>query len=73
MKHLIKSKGIIVIMILLTWSFGCQEEFLDVKPKGTLSSSNLATEAGVDGVLIGAYSLLNNGGTSGGGWPMSLS
>lgn len=69
MKHLIKSKNIIVMMILLTGSFGCNDEFLDVKPKGTLSSSNLATEAGVNGVLIGAYSLLNNGGTSGGSWP----
>jgi len=69
MKHLIKSKNIILIMILLIGSFGCSEEFLDVKPKGTLSSSNLATEAGVNGVLIGAYSLMNNGGTSGGGWP----
>ena len=47
----------------------CQEDFLERDPKGTLSSANLANEAGVNGVLIGAYSLLNNGGTAGGGWP----
>ena len=69
MKNSIKFPGIIALLITIIGGFGCQEEFLDVDPKGTLSSSNLASEAGVNGVLIGAYSLLNNGGTSGGSWP----
>lgn len=69
MKNSIKFPGIIALLITLIGGFGWQEEFLDVNPKGTLSSSNLASEAGVNGVLIGAYSLLNNGGTAGGSWP----
>lgn len=47
----------------------CKDDFLEIDAKGSLSESVLANEAGVNGLLIGAYSLLNNGGTSGGSWP----
>lgn len=44
----------------------CQDDFLDRAPKGALFSGSLANEAGVNGLLIGAYSLLD--GNPGGGW-----
>lgn len=47
----------------------CQDRFLELKPQGALSEATLASKAGVDRLLIGAYSLLDNGGTPGGGWP----
>ncbi len=47
----------------------CKQEFLEKIPQGSLNESTLTTKAGVNGLLIGAYSLLDNGGTGGGGWP----
>jgi hypothetical protein len=44
---------------------------LDIVPAGTLNEVTLATESGVDGVLIGAYAMLDNGKTSGAGWASS--
>lgn len=38
---------------------GCQKNLLNKPPLGTLTSSQLANKAGVDGLLIGAYSLLD--------------
>ncbi|MBK8502969.1 MAG: RagB/SusD family nutrient uptake outer membrane protein [Saprospiraceae bacterium] len=46
----------------------CKYEFLDVAPTGSLSSALLATKAGIEGVLIGAYGSLKGEG-SGGGQP----
>lgn len=69
MRNLIKNLTRSCYLLLIIFIGGCQEGFLEVNPKATLSSNNLSTEAGVNGVLIGAYSLLNNGGTPGGGWP----
>ena len=37
----------------------CSDDFLDQQPVGSLSSSILTSEDGVEGLLIGAYSLLN--------------
>ncbi|WP_158856190.1 RagB/SusD family nutrient uptake outer membrane protein [Lunatibacter salilacus] len=67
MKSKITSK--ILPFVILAITFGCQEDYFDIKAKATLSSDVMATEAGLNGVLIGAYSLLNNGGTAGGSWP----
>lgn len=50
----------------------CQESFLDRAPKGALFSGSLANEAGVNGLLIGAYSLLDHSGTAGAGWHSGL-
>lgn len=46
----------------------CKDEFLEVAPTGSLSSSLLATKAGIEGALIGAYGSLKGEG-SGGGQP----
>ncbi len=37
----------------------CKDEFLEVAPTGSLSNAQLATKAGIEGVLVGAYSALN--------------
>lgn len=47
----------------------CNDDYLELNPLGSLSEATLSTKAGVDRLLIGAYSLLDNAGTPGGGWP----
>ncbi len=46
-------------MILVT---SCSDDFLEQDPVGSLSSSILASEDGLDGLLVGAYALLNGSG-----------
>ena len=47
--------------------YSCQKSFLEKAPLGSLDESTLASKAGVEGLLIGAYSQLNGfGGASGG-------
>lgn len=62
----------LVTCIALTAATSCQDSFLDRDPKGALFSGSLANEAGVNGLLIGTYSLLNHGGTNGSGWHSGL-
>ncbi len=50
---------------------GCSKSYLEKAPPGTLNEENLATENGVNGLLIGAYAMLDNGRTSGSGWSSS--
>lgn len=45
----------------------CSKEFLEKPPIGTLNPEIVATEAGVQGLLIGAYSLLDGNGSTGDG------
>ncbi|MDB5120594.1 MAG: RagB/SusD family nutrient uptake outer membrane protein [Sphingobacteriales bacterium] len=45
--------------VLLITVAACKKSFLEINPKGPLSESVLATKAGVDGLLIGTYSLLD--------------
>jgi len=37
----------------------CKDEFLEINPTGSLANAQLATKAGVEGSLVGAYSALN--------------
>lgn len=59
--------------ILLITSFtlliiaSCKDSFLETKPQGVVVETILATEQGLDGLLIGAYSLLDGVG-SGPAW-----
>ncbi len=50
---------LIIILAFLGILSACKSDFLDVKPQGTLSQDVLAQKAGVDYLLIGAYSLLD--------------
>jgi hypothetical protein len=56
---------IIVILAVFGTLYSCGEDFLDVKPKGSLDVSVLATEDGVDALLIGAYALVDGVGPFG--------
>ncbi len=66
----IKSKFIIAIIGLTSVSVivACSKSFLDKAPLGSLDPGNLANSAGVQGLLIGAYSLLDGYGGPTGGW-----
>ncbi len=48
--------------------FACSKNFLDKAPIGSLDQNTLANKAGVEGVLIGAYSMLDGYGGAAGGW-----
>ncbi|GAB3327061.1 RagB/SusD family nutrient uptake outer membrane protein [Larkinella ripae] len=50
----------------------CKDEFLEKEPIGSISESTLATKSGITGVLIGAYSLLDGVGATGGSFWSSL-
>lgn len=54
--------------ILLLSINACKKGYLERSPIGSLNENTLATKAGVNGLLIGAYHILNNGGTPGQGW-----
>ncbi len=50
----------------------CKQSFLEITPNGSLDQSVLATYKGVDGLLIGAYSMLD-GVAAGFGWQAATS
>lgn len=58
----------LTIVALMLVMVSCSDEFLEVAPKGSLSSSLLATKDGIEGALIGVYGVLKGEG-SGGGQP----
>lgn len=51
----------------------CNKDFLEKAPLGSLDPGNLANSAGVQGLLIGAYSMLDGYGGAGGGWESAAS
>ena len=55
-----KSHILIVITIAVLGIVGaCKEDFLNITPNGALDASVLGNETGVNGLLIGAYSVLD--------------
>jgi hypothetical protein len=58
------NKGTITAAVLVMVSFACQDKFLQVPATGQLSSAQLSSKAGLDGLLIGAYAQLNARGFS---------
>ena len=55
---------ILLVVVILA---ACNKNFLDKPPLGTLNPSIMATPAGVQGLLIGAYSLVDGEGAKGDG------
>lgn len=55
-----------VALIILTYA--CGKGFLNKPPIGTYQPATMANKAGVAGLLIGAYSLLDGQGGAGGSW-----
>ena len=67
-----KNKLIIgtVALVALITIYSCKKEFLEKVPLGALDENVLANKKGVEGLLIGAYSLLDGYG-AGGNWDAS--
>jgi len=65
-----KKKYVILIVVLAIIGMigSCKSDFLDVKPAGSLDQSLLATQKGVDALLVGAYSLLDGNTQEFGEW-----
>jgi hypothetical protein len=55
MKHI----KYILLSLLICITFSCKKEFLNLQPQGELTESQLTTQDGVEGLLVGAYGLLN--------------
>jgi len=70
----IKYKIIIPASLLLVVAVvACSKSFLDKPPLGTLNPQIMANEKGVQGLLIGAYSLVDGEGASGDGFASGAS
>ena len=69
-----KGNSIVLILIVVVSGLysSCGEEWLEVRPKGTLDQYVLATEEGIDALLVGAYSMLD-GNSSFYGWGTATS
>jgi len=68
--------GAAVTVLALTVIYACNKDFLEKAPLGTLDPATLANKPGVDGLLIGAYSVLDGygaGGAVGSGWESAAS
>jgi starch-binding outer membrane protein, SusD/RagB family len=63
---------LITILLVLVITGACKSDFLEIPPKGSLDESVLATERGINALLIGAYSMLD-GVTSSFGWEAASS
>src|SRR3954453_1379973 len=46
-------------LILMVITYACKQSFLDKQPLGSLALANVSNKAGVQTLLIGAYSLLD--------------
>jgi len=55
MKHI----KYILLSFLICFTFSCKKEFLNLQPQGELTEAQLTTQDGVEGLLVGAYGLLN--------------
>ena len=69
---IIKYFSATAVMAGLLLIYSCQESFLDITPNGAVDEAVLATYEGVDGLLIGAYSMVD-GVAEGLGWESATS
>lgn len=63
----------VVFALLLGLTNSCKEDFLEVTPNGALDAGVLATDKGVDALLISAYSMLDGVASNGFGWEAASS
>lgn len=68
MKKINKKIVITAFLASIFMFYACKKTFLEKAPLGTLDESTLANKAGVEGLLIGAYSQLNGFGGANGGF-----
>jgi len=59
----ITQKKILVTLAALTmYAVSCKDSFLEVTPTGSITDAQLTSKAGLEGTLIGAYSMLSGRG-----------
>ncbi len=58
MRKILNNWIFIFTLICLITTYSCEKSYLEISPVGTTSENTLATKNGVQGLLIGAYSLL---------------
>jgi len=65
-----KTRNLIFTACLTALVFitGCSDEYLTRDPQGSFSESDVATSDGVEGLLIGAYTMVPGGGLQGQTW-----
>ncbi len=61
MKTVIRTKIVALTAVLVAMGVSCSDEFLEVAPTGTLADAQVSTLEGIEGLLIGAYSMINGG------------
>ena len=64
---------LLIILPLFGMFYSCRKDFLDVKPTGGLDQFVLATDKGIDALLIGAYSMLDGVSANIGSWESASS
>jgi hypothetical protein len=69
-KFLIPSSFVIIVAVVIA---ACDKDFLNKPPLGVLNPEIVATESGVQGILIGAYSLVDGEGATGDGFASGAS
>jgi hypothetical protein len=72
----IKMKIVTSVMaasVIILSMYACNKDFLKKAPLGSLDPGNLSNSAGVQGLLIGAYSLLDGYGGANSGWESAAS
>lgn len=60
-----KFKIISITLLVASFSFACSEEFLDKTPQAQFSTVGLQTPEGVEGILLGAYNMVDGSGLDG--------
>ncbi|MEO5997488.1 MAG: RagB/SusD family nutrient uptake outer membrane protein [Chitinophagaceae bacterium] len=66
MKNIVNKASLLAAIVSVISVTSCNKEYLEQPPIGSLSQSTLATKTGINGLLIGAYSLLDETGGWGG-------
>ncbi|HUS02968.1 MAG TPA: RagB/SusD family nutrient uptake outer membrane protein [Chitinophagaceae bacterium] len=69
-KYILLASAVLTVIVILA---ACKKTFLDKPPLGTLNPQILATNKGVQGILIGAYSLVDGEGAPGDGFASGAS
>jgi hypothetical protein len=67
-----KKLKFLLLPLVMVMTFGCQK-FFDVAPQGVATAAQLKSKAGVNALLIGAYSLMDGIGSATTGWHAAVS
>ena len=54
-----QNKIYFLLLLMLCVVYACSKSFLDKQPLGSLAAPNVTSKAGVEGLLVGAYALLD--------------